>query len=112
MKNELIEKIFKYLSDRYIFASPIKYQIKGKTYCVESIYNIKTGTNNLNDTLSLAFTISFKLCSEENDMPISFIHDSVDDFDIFYKKLKEDAKLFIKKQKIESQKKRKLNKYL
>lgn len=111
-KNELIEKIFKYLSDRYIFASPIKYQIKGKTYCVESIYNIKTGTNSLNDTLALSFTISFKLCSEENDMPISFIHDSVDDFDIFYKKLKEDAKLFIKKQKNESRKKRKLNKYL
>ena len=45
-------------------------------------------------------------------MPISFIHDSVDDFDIYYKKLKENAKIFIKKKKIKSRKKRKLNKYL
>lgn len=111
-KNDLIEKIFKYLSDKYIFASPIKYQVQGKTYCIESVYNIKTGINNLNDTLDLGFTISFKLCSEENDMPISFVYDSVDDFDVFYKKLKEDAKIFIKKQKIESEIKRKFNKYL
>lgn len=111
-KNELIEKIFKYLSDRYIFASPIKYQVQDKIYCVESVYNIKTGINNLNDTLDLGFSISFKLCSEENDMPISFIYDPVDDFEVFYKKLKEDAKIFIKKQKIESEIKRKFNKYL
>ena len=108
----MIEKIFKYLSDKYIFASPIKYQVQGKTYCIESVYNIKTGINNLNDTLDLGFSISFKLCSEENDMPISFIYDSVDDFEVFYKKLKEDAKIFVKKQKIESEIKRKFNKYL
>lgn len=110
-KNELIEKIFKYLSDKYIFATPIEYQVQGKTYYVESVYNIKTG-NNLNNTLDLVFTISFKLCSEENDMPISFIYDSVDDFDEFYIKLKEDVKIFIKKQKIESQIKRRFDKYL
>ena len=111
-KNELIEKIFKYLSDKYTFATPIKYQVRSETYCVESVYNIKTGINCLNDTLDLVFTISFKLCSEENDMPISFIHDSLDDFDVFYKELKENVKIFIKKQKIESKIKRKFNKYL
>ena len=111
-KNELLEKIFKYLSDKYVFATPIEYQIQGRKYYVESVYNIKTGKNNLNNTLDLGFTISFKLCSEENDMPISFIYDSVDDFDEFYKKLKKDAKIFIKKQKIESKIKRKFNKYL
>ena len=111
-KNELIENIFKYLSDKYKFDSQFKYQVQGKTYYIESVYNIKTGINNLNDTLDLAFTISFKLCSEENDMPISFIYDSVDDFDVFYKKLNEDAKTFVKKQKIESHIKRKFNKYL
>lgn len=111
-KNELIEKIFKYLSDRFAFATPIKYQMQGRTYYVESVYNIKTGINNLNNTLDLGFTISFKLCSEENDMPISFVHDSLDDFDEFYKKLKEDVKIFIKKQKNESKIKRKYDKYL
>ena len=111
-KNELIEKIFKYLSDRFTFASPIEYQVQGKTYYVETVYNIKTTINAFNNTLNLRFIISFKLCSEENDMPISFIHDSVDDFDEFYKKLKKDAKFFIKKQKNEYKIKRKNNKYL
>ena len=112
-KNELIEKIFKYLSDTFSFpTSPFKYEVDDKTYYIECVYNIATGVNNLNNTLDLGFTISFKLCTEETDTPITFVNDSISDFNIFYKEIKDNAKIFVKKQKINSKLEREMNKYL
>ena len=111
-KNELIEEMFKYLSDTFSFPSSIKYTVDGRSYYIESIYKITTDLNNLTSNLNLYFTISFKLCSDEAGTPISFTSDSISNFDLFYKELKENSKKFLHKQKIISKLEREANKYL
>lgn len=111
-KNELIEEMFKYLSEKFAFPSSIEYRSDYDLYYIESVYKIYTAKNDLTSNLDLYFTISFKLCSGNTDTPISFKIDSLKDFDLFYKELKDNAKKFIHKQKIASRIEREMNKYL
>jgi hypothetical protein len=105
-KNELIEKVFKYLSDTYEFPPSIKFMVHDELYYIESVYKIYSELQNL------YFIISFKVCSEKNDMSISFANDSMTEFNDFYKDLKNKAKEFVKKQKIAARIKKEIDKYL
>ncbi len=111
-KNEMIESMFKYLSDKFTFPSSIEYFVNDKPYYIECVYKTFTSPNNFTSNSDLYFTISFKLCSKESDTPISFKNDSLTDFDLFFEDLKDKAKKFICKQKAEIRIKREMNKYL
>lgn len=111
-KNEIIESMFKYLSDKFAFPSQIEYFVNDKPYYIECVYKVFTSPNNFTSNLDLYFTISFKLCSGESDTPISFKNDSLTEFDIFFEDLKNKAKKFICKQKAEIRAIREMNKYL
>ena len=111
-KNEMIESMFKYLSDKFVFPSQIEYFVNDKPYYIECVYKVFTSPNKFTSNLDLYFTISFKLCSGESDTPISFKNDSLTEFDLFYKDLKDKAKKFICKQKEENRTNREMNKYL
>lgn len=111
-KNEMIESMFKYLSDKFTFPSSIEYFVNDKPYYIECVYKVFTSPNNFTSNLDLYFTISFKLCSKESDTPITFKNDSLTDFDLFFEDLKDKAKKFICKQKAEIRAEREMNKYL
>lgn len=111
-KNEIIESMFKYLSDKFAFPSQIEYLVNDKPYYIECVYKVFTSPNNFTSNLDLYFTISFKLCSGESDTPISFKNDSLTEFDLFFEDLKDKAKKFICKQKAEIRANREMNKYL
>lgn len=111
-KNEMIESMFKCLSDKFVFSSQIEYFVNDKPYYIECVYKVFTSPNKFTSNLDLYFTISFKLYSEESDAPISFKNDSLTEFDLFYKDLKDKAKKFIYKQKEENRTNREMNKYL
>jgi len=111
-KNEMIESMFKCLSDKFTFPSSIEYFVNDKPYYIECVYKTFTSSNNFTSNLDLYFTILFKLCSKESDTPISFKNDSLTEFDLFFEDLKNKAKKFICKQKAEIRANRKINKYL
>ncbi len=112
-KIDLIEKLFKYLSDYFSFISPYKYKLNNEIYCIECSHNISTKKNELNeDNTDLIFTISFKLYLEGNDRNFSFVNDSVKDFNNFYKEIKKSIKRFKQNKKIEEKIEQKFDKYL
>ena len=108
----MIESMFKYLSDKFVFPSQIEYFVNDKPYYIECVYKVFTSPNKFTSNLDLYFTISFKLCSGESDTPISFKNDLLTEFDLFFKDLKDKAKKFICKQKEENRTNREMNKYL
>lgn len=111
-KNEMIESMFKYLSDKFVFPSQIEYLVNDKPYYIECVYKVFTSPNIFTSNLDLYFTISFKLCSKESDTPISFKNDTLTEFDRFFEDLKDKAKKFICKRKAEIRANREINKYL